>query len=139
MQTTASVVIKDYATANGWETKTNYNTVAADENITLTATGRDNTGKFYDSDNSWRFYAGESGKVTISAKEGYTIVSVKVTYTTKNNGYFLNGEAQVNSDSIINVNAGSIVLAAGGTYTDKGEEKKSSVFITAIEVVYQAA
>lgn len=139
VQTTASVVIKDYATANGWETKTNYNTVAADENITLTATGGVNTGKYYDNDNSWRFYVSESGKVTISAKEGYTIVSVKVTYTTKNNGYFLNGEAQVNSDSIINVNAGSIVLAAGGTYMDKGKEKKSSVFITAIEVVYQAA
>lgn len=138
-QTTASVVIKDYATANGWKTKTNYKTVAADENITLTATGGANTGNYYDTDNSWRFYASESGKVTISAKEGYTIVSVKVTYTTKNNGYFLNGEAQVNSDSIINVNAGSIVLAAGGTYTEKGKEKKSTVFITAIEVVYQAA
>lgn len=138
-QTTASVVIKDYATANGWKTQTKYNTVAADENITLTATGSTNTGKYFDTDNSWRFYASDSGKVTISAKEGYTIVSVKVTYTTKNNGYFLNGEAQVNSDSIINVNAGSIVLAAGGTYTEKGKEKKSSVFITAIEVVYQAA
>lgn len=139
VQTTASVVIKDYATVNGWETQTKYNTVAADENITLTATGSANTGKYFNTDNSWRFYASDSDKVTISAKEGYTIVSVKVTYTTKNNGYFLNGEAQVNSDSIINVNAGSIVLAAGGTYTEKGKEKKSSVFITAIEVVYQAA
>ena len=139
VQTTASIVIKDYATANGWENATQYKTANVDDNITVTVTGGQNTGKFYNSDNSWRFYAGESGKVTISAKEGYTIVSVKVTYTTKNNGYFLNGEAQVSSDSIINVNAGSIVLAAGGTYMEKGKEKKSTVFITAIEVVYQAA
>ena len=42
-----SVTIANYADANGWENSKKYPTVTMDANVTVTAKGKDNTGKYY--------------------------------------------------------------------------------------------
>ena len=46
--------IGDYASANSWENGNQYLTATVDD-VTFTAAGGSNTGKYYSSDQSWRF------------------------------------------------------------------------------------
>ena len=132
-QTTASVKISEYAAANGWSNSIKYTTLNVDENITVTATGGSNTGKYYTSGTNWRMYQNESPEITVAAAEGKTIVSVKITYVVNNTGILtLNGE-QITSDTVVNVNASSITFSVGNT---SSEVTNGQVRITAIEVIY---
>ena len=130
--TTAKVVIADYATAKGWTNGTQYATVELDANITVTATGGQNTGKYYDNGTNWRIYQGETPTVKIEAKNGKTIVSVKITYLSEKTGVLTQGTTQIESDTVVAVNATSITFSVGNT----AEVTNGQVRITAIEVVY---
>ena len=128
--TTATVVIADYAAANGWVNSTKYESLNIDTNITVTVTGGSNTGKYYDNGNNWRIYQNENPTVTITANG--TIVSVKVTYTINNTGVLVLNGTNIESDEVVPVNASSITFTVGNT----GDATNGQVRITAIEVVY---
>ena len=133
--TTATVSISDYATEKNWVNSTQYGTVNIDANITATATGGGNTGKYYTSGTNWRIYQNENPSLTISAAEGYEIQTVKVTYTVSNTGVLTLDGSNVNSETACEVNAASVTFGVGNT----GTATNGQVRITAIEVVYALA
>lgn len=131
--TTLNVVISDVATANGWVDATQYTEFDADANITVSVTGGGNTGKYYLNGNNWRIYQNESPTITIAAANGKTIKSVKISYTVSNNGILtLNGN-NVETDTLVTVDAASITFGVGNT----GTKTNGQVRITAIEIIYQ--
>ncbi len=135
---TVSVVIADYADANGWTSTTLYNEIKMNADITVTVSGTPNgewdpnSGKYYENGENWRIYQNESPAIVIKAAEGKTIVSVKITYAVKNDGVLTNGDTQVESGTVIAVNGNSITLSVGNT----GTKTNGQVQITAIEVIY---
>lgn len=131
-ETTASVVIKDYASAKNWANGTQYTTVEVDANITATVTGGSNTGKYYTSGNEWRLYQTESPTLTISAKNDININTVKVTYNQSNNGVLKLNSSNVTSGTVKDVNASSITFSVGNS----GSATNGQVKVTAMEVVY---
>ena len=135
---TASVVIADYAAANGWTNSTLYDSVVLNSYIIASVTGTptgswgQNTGKYYTSGNNWRIYQNENPAITIAAADGKIIVSVKISYTIDKTGILTLNGANVESDTIVTVNANSITFSVGNT----GTATNGQVRITAIEVVY---
>lgn len=127
-----TVVIADYADDNNWQNGTQYSTVNIDSNITATAVGGGNTGKYYTSGEQWRTYQNENPTITIAAKTGYTIEKVAITYATKNTGVLMNGTNTVDSGAEVSVNAGSISFSVGNT----GTATNGQVNITQIYVKY---
>ena len=117
----------------GWSNETQYKELILDDVITATAKGGGNTGKYYTNGSNWRFYQNENGTLTLTAKGGYVINSVKFTFTTKDNGTLTKDGSTLNSGTSYEVNSSSVTYAIGSTSGSKGK-----VFITAIEVVYQA-
>lgn len=131
--TTATLVVADYATANGWKNDVQYSSATVDSNITVTVTGGGNTGKYYTNGTDWRVYQNETPSIVVTAAEGKTIVSVKVTYTVKNTGVLtLNGEP-VESDAVVEVDGSTVTFSVGNT----GTATNGQVRITAIEVIYK--
>ena len=136
---TATVVIADYADANAWENSTLYSEIQVNADVTVSvvstvSTGyAPNSGKYYTSGEGWRTYQTEAPAITVTAAEGKTIVSVKITYESNKTGVLLNGEAQIETDAVIEVNANSITLGVGNT---DASVTNGQVRITAIEVVY---
>ena len=131
--TTATLVVADYATANGWANGVQYSSATVDSNITVTVTGGGNTGKYYDSGTNWRIYQNETPSIVVTAAEGKTIVSVKVTYVVQNTGVLtLDGEP-VESDAVVEVNGSTVTFSVGNT----GDAENGQVRITAIEVIYK--
>lgn len=131
---TVTKTIAEIATENGWKNETKYTSIDMGE-VTVSLTGKTNTGKYYTNGNEWRTYQTESPAITISAKEGYKVVSVKITYSVGKTGVLLNGTAQVKSGTVVTVDAQSITFGVGNT----GSATNGQVKITAIEVVYAAA
>ena len=135
---TTSVVIGDYATANGWENSKQYLELPLNSIVTATAgfdasASNKNSGKYYLTGNNWRFYLTDSGTLTISAGN-YNIVSVAVTFTYDKTGTLnLNGN-MVTSGTVVNVGAPSVTFTVGDSDTEDGN---GNVQITKIEVVYQ--
>ena len=129
-QTTASVSIVDYATANEWKDSYKYSSVNFGNDVTATVNGGRNTGKYYTNGNNWRLYQSESATITISVPSEISEFSVKITYTPENNGYLLNDSTNISSGTIVTVNASSITLAVGSSGTS------GQVRITSMEVVY---
>ena len=130
---TVSKTIQEVKNALGWTNGNPYNSFSLDDNITASANGTANTGKYYDSGYEWRTYQSESPKITISAAEGKTIVSVKITYAVKNTGVLVLDGTNVASGTVVNVNANSVTFSVGNT----GSATNGQVKITAIEVIYQ--
>ena len=133
--TTATVSISDYATEKNWVNSTQYGTVNIDANITATATGGGNTGKYYTSGTNWRLYQNETPSLTISAAEGYEIQTVKVTYSVSNTGVLTLDGSNVTSGTACEVNAASVTFGVGNT----GSATNGQVRITKIEVTYAPA
>ena len=131
-EVTVTTKISDYAANNGWSDATQYGTMNIDENITVTAIGGGNTGKYYTNGNNWRIYQNENPAVTITAAEGKTILSVKITYTISKTGVLTLNGSNVASDTVVNVNDSSITFSVGNT----GSATNGQVRITAIEVIY---
>ena len=133
--TTTSVTIANYADANGWENSKKYPTVTMDANVTVTAKGKDNTGKYYTKGENWRIYQTEQPSITVSAAEGYTIDSVKVTYNVEKGGVLTYNGQKISSKTIVTVGASSATFGVGNS----GTATNGQVRITAIEVVYSGA
>ena len=133
--TTATVSITDYADAKSWTDKQQYLDITVDANITATATGGGNTGKYYTNGENWRLYQNESATLTISAVASYEIQTVKVTYTVDNTGVLTLDGSNVTSGTAYEVNAASVTFGVGNT----GSATNGQVRITAIEVVYASA
>ena len=130
--TTVSTTVADYATANGWNDSTKYTTITLDNNVTITATGSSNTGKYYNSGKDWRIYQTESPTVKISVPADKKIVTVNITYNYSNSGVLTLNGSNIKSNTVLDVNASSIVFGVGNT----GTATNGQVRITAIEVVY---
>ena len=134
--TTATVTIADYATANSWASGTQYNTMNIDANITATAAGGGNTGKYYSSGSgTWRFYQNETPSLTISAAAGYEIQTVKMTYTIGSTGVLTLDGSQIASEAACEINAVSVTFSVGNTTS----ATNGNVQVSAIEVVYAPA
>ena len=131
---TVSVSIADYATANGWVNSTQYKTLTMDNNVSVSVTGGTNTGKYYTSGTNWRMYQTENPSIVVSAAEGYNIVSIKISYTIDKTGVLTQNGTQIESDTVVEVNANSMTFSVGNT----GTATNGQVRITAIEVVYEA-
>ena len=127
--------ISDYASAHDWVNGTQYTTINVDSNITATADGGGNTGKYYESGSNWRLYQGESATMTISAKSGYTIDKVNITYSVSNTGILKNGANTVNTGTDVTVNASSITFNVGNS----GTATNGQVRVTSIYVKYRAS
>ena len=136
---TISIVIADVAAANSWADGNGgvaYGSFTTN-GVTVTASGTPvgsyalNTGKYYVSNSSWRIYQNENPTLTISAAEGKSIVSVKITYSTKNSGILTQDGAQIESGTVVTVNANSISFSVANT----SDKTNGQAQITAIEVV----
>ena len=131
------VVIANHADANGWQNGTAYPTIDLGSGVTATATGTPvgsyglNTGKYYENGENWRIYQSESPVVTISVSGGATIVSVKITYDSQNSGVLTLNGTQVESGTVVDVNAATVSFSVGNT----GDATNGQARITAIEVV----
>ena len=132
-ETTVTVSIKDYASANGWSNSVKYTSLVMDENITVTVSGGSNTGKYYTSGTNWRIYQNESPKITITAEEGKTILSVKISYASEKTGVLtLNGET-IATNEVVSVNGSTVTFSVGNS---SSSVTNGQARITAIEVVY---
>lgn len=130
---TATVIIADYADANGWANGTKYLTINADANIIITASGGAYTGSYYTSGENWRIYQSESPSLTITAGNGCKILSVTVTYTAANTGVLTLNGVNVDSGTAVDVNSESITFSVGNT----GSATNGQARITAIDIVYE--
>ena len=134
---TVDAVIADMVADKGW---TNGNKVenpfTLDEVISVSYTGGQNTGKYYDTDSNIRIYQGEDPTVTISAADGYVITSVTISYISNKTGTLVYESANIASDQTITLNAASITFNVGNT---KSDVTNGQVRITAISVTYQEA
>lgn len=131
---TADVIIKDYASAHSWANGTKYGTVTVDDNVTVTATGGNNTSKYYTAGYEWRMYQTENPTITVSTTSG-TLNSVMFTYNVSNTGTLKLGTATVESGKAVNVSGQSATFSVGNT----GTATKGQVKITAISVNYTPA
>ena len=131
-ETSVSVSIQNYASANSWANGTKYTSVKIDENITASVSGSSNTGKYYTSGHEWRLYQTESPKLTLSAAEGKTIKTAKITYNVSNNGVLKLNSSNVTSGTTSTINASSVTYNVGNS----GSATNGQVKVTAIEVVY---
>ena len=129
-QTTETLNIEEYASANSWTNGTQYLSAEVGA-VTFTAIGGSNTGKYYSSDQSWRFYANENATLTISVPSGNSLVSVTPTFTTKDNGILVFEGETVTSGSTVSVSSEELVFTISQSSGNKGK-----VFFTEIEVAY---
>ena len=120
-----SVTISDYASTNKWSSGTKYTSVTLDENITATASGSTNTGKYYTTGNSWRIYSSESGKLILNASNGAELTSATISFSNSTLSY---GGNNITSGSEVSLSGTSAEFSAGGT-----------TYITAISVNYDIA
>ena len=129
-QTTETLNIASYASANSWVNQTQYATATVGS-VTFTAYGGSNTGKYYTTDNSWRFYANESATLTISVPSGNTLSSVTATFTVKDYGTVSYNNSTISSGEAVTVSGNSAVFNIGQSSGNKGK-----IFFTEIAVTY---
>lgn len=133
--TTVSTTISDYATAHNWENAIKYTTLQLDNNITLTAKGSVDTGKYYTSNNNntWRFYQSDSGTFTITATEGCTLKSATLTFKSGNSGILLFSGATITSESSVTLSGSSATFSVGNS----GSGTSGQIHFTEISVTYE--
>ena len=122
-------VISEIATANSWVNGTKYATIEKD-GVTLTATGGNNTGKYYTSGNEWRFYQSENPNLTITVEGGHQFVSSTLTYNVNNNGILVGSDGQT-------VASGSTSTCTSYTVANSGSATNGQVKFTKIVVTIQ--
>lgn len=130
-EATATLNIQSYASAHSWANGTQYLTATVDD-VTFTAAGGSNTGKYYTSGQDWRYYQGEGATITISVPNGYHLVSITPTYNTSNGGVLLNGSATIQSGSTVDVSGTSVTFSVGNS----GSATNGQVRFTNIDVIY---
>ena len=116
---------------NGKEDATQITSIALDDNITLSVSEGNYTGKYYTSDKTWRLYQNESATLTISAKAGCTLKSTTLTFKTEKSGTLNYGSTSVSSGSAVTLSGNSAKFTVSGTGT------KGQIRITNISVTYE--
>lgn len=127
----ASVTISEYAEAHSWSDATQYTSVTINSQLTASASGGANDGKYYNG-NQWRFYQSSSGKISINVSEGYSLSSVTFTYTVSSNGVLKYNTKTMSSGTAQSVTGTSAQFTVSATSGSSGQ-----VRITAIEVAYK--
>lgn len=131
VETTVTINISEYASANNWINSQKYSNFKLDDNITVSASTSGDNGKYYTSGNNWRLYQSSNGTVTFTAKDG-KIVSIIITYTSEKTGVLKLNDTQVDSGTKVDVDAQSVTLSVGNTGTATNGQAR----ITTIEVTY---
>lgn len=129
-ETTKEVTISDM----GWANTTRYTSLDIDDNVSVTLTGGDNTGKYYTTGGNWRLYQNENAEMTITAKTGYTLKSVSITFSPNNGGTLIYGGKAITSNSVVTLSGTSATFSVGNS----GTNKNGQIRITKIKVVYIA-
>ena len=129
---TKSVSISTYASAHSWANSTQYTSVEIDENITATAIGGGNTGKYYTSGTEWRFYQTESAKLRITAADGCTLKSATLTFGVSNQGQLSGSDGAVTSGEAYTISGDKYDFSVGNS----GTATNGQVKFTAISVTY---
>ena len=132
MATTVTKTIEDIAKTNSWENATQYLSFSLDANVTVTATGGGNTGKYYTNGNQWRIYENESPTVTITVGSGYSLSAVTIKYASQNTGTLTKGSDNIATDTEVTASGSSIEFGVGNT----GSVNNGQVRITEISVTY---
>ena len=128
---TVETTIADYANAHSWSNSTQYTSLTLDENVTCTANGGGNTGKYYTNGSDWRFYQTENASLTIATTNG-TLNSATIKYNISNSGQFSYGGNAVTSGSTVNLSGTSATF----TVTNSGSATNGQAKITEISVKY---
>ena len=132
--TTVSVSISSYATANNWSNGTAYSSVTIDTNISASGnTGGDNN-KYYSSNTSWRHYEAGSGAITITATGGCTLKSITFTYASGNTGVLKYNSSNVTTETACTAVNGQ--TSATFSVGHSSGTKNGNVQITKISVTY---
>jgi len=134
--TTASVSISDYASAQKWSNGTAYSSVTIDSYVSASGVTGGNNNKYYSSNNSWRHYEGDSGAITISVTGGNTLKSITFTYANGNSGVLKYSGSNVSTGECTDVEGETSATFSVG---HSSGTKKGNVQITAISVTYAAA
>jgi len=128
---TASVNISEYASANHWTNSTKYTSVTLDENVTVTASGGGNTGKYYTNGSDWRFYQNETAKAIINLSDG-NLTSATFTYGISNGGVLKYNDSNLSSGKSVDLSGSSAEFTVGNTSSATNGQVK----FTAITVNY---
>ena len=130
-QTTETLIIADYALANNWENGTQYLTATVGD-VTFTAAGGGNTGKYYTNGENWRFYQNENATLTISIPDGNSLTSITPTFTNANNGTLVFDNVALNSGEAVSVSGTSVSFSVGNS----GSATNGQVRFAEISVTY---
>ncbi len=135
--TTVTYSIATVATANSWKNQSQYTTLpTGDDNLSITAQGGSNTGKYYNSANDWRIYQTESGKVIFSVTGSHVIKSVTLTYKSGNNGIAVYNGNQYESGTTITAVGSTSTMEIGVSQSTATTKANGNIQIYSIVVVY---
>lgn len=135
VETTSSVNISDYATANNWENSVKYHSVTIAGGITVDTNDKGTTGQYNSNDNTWRMYQASqnASEITVNAASGKQLKSVTFTYGVNNNGVMVYDETQIPSGTAVDLSGNS---SNKFTIGNTGTATNGQVRITAISVTY---
>lgn len=130
-----TVVMSDYAEANGWTTSKGtdiypYLTVNIDSNVTMSVNEGGNNGSYW---GDWRLYQNQNAVVTLATKNGKKLKSVKFVYTIQNSGTLTFGGKNVASGDEVALSGTMAQFTVGNT----GTKTNGQVRITSVTVVYE--
>lgn len=125
---TATLTVSSYASANSWSNGVQYLTATVDD-VTFTANGGGNTGKYYNSGTNWRFYQTENATLTITV-DGGVISTVTPTYTIDKGGVATFDSKNVTSGTTVTVNAAEAIFGVANTGTaTNGQVKYTKIVV----------
>ena len=131
-KTMSEIVTANSYTVSSGNNATMYKTLALNSDITLSTTGEDNCGSFWNSGTEWRLYQNKSGNAIVTAASGCTLTSVKFTFGVSNTGALLKGSEALTSGTAVSASGSSATYTVGNS----GSATNGQVKITAIEVKY---
>lgn len=132
--TTVEYSIETIKENNSWVNGTQYLTLpTGKEELSITATGGTNTGKYYDSGFEWRFYQNENPALSISVSGSHVIKSVTITYNDIKGGIATYNGTQYKSGVEITVASQSLVTIG---VANTGTAANGQMKVTKIKVIY---
>lgn len=132
--TTVEYSIETIKENNSWVNGTQYLTLpTGKEELSITATGGTNTGKYYDSGFEWRFYQNENPALSISVSGSHVIKSVTITYNDSKGGIATYNGTQYKSGVEITVASQSLVTIG---VANTGTAANGQMKVTKIKVIY---
>jgi len=133
---TVTVVMTEYGESAKWTTSAGesvypYDTVVADNVISITVDTEDNSGSLWS--DGWRFYQTGGPLINIAAAEGYELKSAAVTFTIKNSATLKCGDDTLTSGKAYDLSGSKATLTIGNS----GDKTNGQVKITKFVIQYQ--